>query len=97
MIRALNHTPGEYIIFSFMDPDKEQDRIGLAFCQMLRSRSGQIMVEVRLNTAKEPRMYRAYMDEDAAVETLNRILETNEPPDVSRWEDVTDQILRRED
>ena len=97
MIRALNHMPGEYIIFSFMDPDKEQGRIGLAYCQMLRSRSGQIMVEVQLNTAKEPRMYRAYMDEDAAVETLNRILETNEPPDITRWEDVTDQILRRED
>ena len=90
LIRALNDGPGEYIIFSFLDADKgEKEQIGLVFYQVLRRKDGRILAEMRLDTKDGRKMYRITVDEDEAVEILNRILETNEVPDVSSWEDIT--------
>ena len=42
-------------------------------------------------------MYRTITEEDEAIAILNRILETNEVPDVSSWEDITEDVFSRED
>ena len=94
LIRALNYGPGEYIIFSFLDSDKrEKEQTGLVFCQMLRKKNGQIIVEIRLDTKDGRKMYRTSVDEEEAVAILNRILENNEVPDMSVWENITDQYF----
>ena len=98
LIRALNYGPGEYIIFSFLNSDKgEKEQIGIVFYQVLRRKNGQIMAELRLDTKGGRKMYRITVDEDEAVAILNRILGTNEVPDVDSWEDITDDVFSGED
>lgn len=97
-IRSLNYCPGEYIIFSFLDSDKgEKEQIGLVFYQVLRRKNGQILAEVRLDTKDGRKLYRITVDEDEAVAILNRILETNKVPDVSSWEDITEDVFSGKD
>ena len=98
LIRALNYGPGEYIIFSFLDSDVgEKEQIGLVFYQVLRRKNGQIMAEMRLDTKEGRKMYRITVDEDEAIVILNKILETNEVPDVGSWEDITEQVFSGDD
>lgn len=98
LIRALNYGPGEYIIFSFLDSDVgEKEQIGLVFYQVLRRKNGQIMAEMRLDTKEGRKMYRITVDEDEAIVILNKILETNEAPDVGSWEDITEQVFSGDD
>lgn len=93
LIQALNCRPGEFIVFSFLDSDKgEKEQIGLVFYQVLRLKDGRILAEMRLDTKDGRKMYRIVVDEEEAAAILNRILETNEVPDVSSWEDITDQM-----
>ena len=94
LIRALNPVPCEFIIFSFLDSDKkEKEQIGLVFYQVLRRKNGKILVEIRLDTKNGRKIYRITVDEDEAVEILNRILETNEVPDLTDWEDITEEVF----
>ena len=81
-----------------MDAEKEdKEQIGLVFYQVLRKKDGWIMAEIRLDTKKGREMYRITVDEDEACAILDRILENNEVPDVSSWEDITDQVFPRDD
>lgn len=99
MIRALRPLPCEHIIFSFMDPDKEdREQIGLVFYQLVREKDGRIDAEIRLDTATGRKMYGIRTDDDGAAAILNGILETGEAPDLEDWEDFTEEVFgkRRE-
>lgn len=94
LIRALNCGPGEYITFSFLDSDKgEKQQIGLVFYRVLRRKDGRILAEIRLDTKDGRKMYRTAVEEDETAAILNRILETHEVPDVSSWEDITEDAF----
>ena len=94
MIRALEHKPCEYIIFTFLDADKEDgEQLGVVFLQMLRKKDGRIMAELRLDTKDGRRMYRNTVEEDEAAAILFELLDTREAPDMSAWEDITDRVF----
>ena len=94
MIRALEHKPCEYVIFTFLDADKaDGEQTGAVFFQVLRKKDGRVMAELRLDTSDGRRMYRTAVDDDEAAAILSGILRTGEAPDVSAWEDITDRVF----
>lgn len=94
MIRAMRPLPCEYIIFSFLDADKgEKEQIGLVFYQVTREKDGQIVAEIRLDTKDGRTMYRIHADDDQAIGTLKCILDQNAVPDLSSWENVSEEIF----
>ena len=96
MIRRLQPLPGEYVIFSFLDSDAEDgEQTGLVFYQATRERDGRILAELRLDTRTCRTMYRLLCGDDRAAGVLEEILTKNEVPDLTGWEDMTEQIFGR--
>ena len=94
LIRTMRILPGEYIIFDFMNANKEDcEQIGLVFYQVTRDKDGSIVAEIRLDTKTGRKMYRLFCDDDCAVNILNEILMNNQVPDLNDWQDVTDLVF----
>lgn len=95
LIRALNPLPCEYIIFSFLNADrKDREQIGLVFFQTLRQKDGTLLLEIRQDTKQGRKMYMKETEDDEAIAIFRGILDTNQPPDLSTWKDITEKIFQ---
>ena len=98
MIRALRDLPLEYAEFFFLDEDKgDKEQIGLVYYRVSRNEDGTITAGLRLDTRNGRRVYVTTMDEDGAIAILERILKTNEVPDVAGWDDISELMFSEEE
>ena len=94
MIRALRDLPYEHIVFTFMNPDRnDREQLGLVFYQLARAGEDAVVAEVRLDTKKGRRMYRLETNEDRAAAILNEIIIMDGAPDLTEWTDITEAVF----
>ena len=97
LIFSMRDLPTEYLIFDFLNaengPDMQQ---GLVFCQMCRQ-GNRIRTEVRVDVPGERRMYAKLMKAEEAAGLVRGMIRTRNAPDLTEWEDITEQAFSEPD
>ncbi len=95
IIRSLRDLSYECFVISFIDTD--DDKLGLAFYQMYAIGNGLLHVEVGIETAAGPELYGKECGVEEAIEIMNEVSKSRKAPDVSKWQDMTQDVFGEEE
>ena len=88
----------ECFVISFIDTNTDENtEFGLAYYQMYSIGKGLLHVEVGITTTDGPVLFGKECSIEEAIEIMNEVSKTREAPDVSKWQDMTQDVFGEEE